>query len=185
MSTDEDVLEPVAGLSREIGLMIASFEEVRAQTIGHIADLSQDELAFRVFPTAHQIGGLVLHLAECEFWWIQAVFAGKEISEEDRQLAHLGDTTESDFSLKGYDAERCIDRLNIIHQRTIETLSAVTDDRLDRMVEFGTDPKRLRCSLRWILHHLIEHEANHKGQIAMMKRLMRENKEETAAEAAR
>jgi uncharacterized damage-inducible protein DinB len=27
-------------------------------------------------------------------------------------------------------------------------------------------------SIRWILHHLIDHEAQHKGQILMLKRLM-------------
>jgi uncharacterized damage-inducible protein DinB len=185
MSTNKDVLEPVAGLSREIGLMVAGLEEVRAQTIANIADLSEEELAARFVSGAHQIGGLVLHLAECEFWWMHCAFAGKEITEDDRRLAHLHDTTETDFALKGYDAERCIDRLNIIHQRTIETLSGVSDEELDRVITFKEHPLSSRGSLRWILLRLIDHEANHKGQIAMMKRLLRENSAESAAGATR
>ncbi len=184
MSTNVDVLEPVAGLSRDIGLMVASLEEVRAQTIANIADLSEDELAARFAAGAHQIGGLVLHLAECEFWWMHWAFAGKEITDDDQRLSHLHDTTETDFALKGYDAERCIERLNIIHQRTIEILSGISDDELDRVITFDQHPAGVRGSLRWILHRLIDHEANHKGQIAMMKRLIRETEAGNAAGAA-
>jgi uncharacterized damage-inducible protein DinB len=97
----------------------------------------------------------------------------------------LHDTTETDFALKGYDAERCIDRLNIIHQRTIETLSGVSDEELDRVITFKEHPLSSRGSLRWILLRLIDHEANHKGQIAMMKRLLRENSAESATGATR
>lgn len=175
MQIPKDILEPIDGLSREIGLLVAGLEEVRAQTVTFIADLSKDELAYRVLPGFHQIGALALHLAETEFWWIQTVFDGLETSVDDRKQFHLNDTTESDFALKGYDASDCIRILSMAHERAVETLSGVPDGNLDILSAHPRNEPRFESSLRWILHHLIDHEATHKGQIALIKRVMRES----------
>lgn len=177
MTIPRDVLEPVAGLSREIGFLIAGLQEVRAQTIAVVADMKPDELSRRILPGFHQIGGLVLHLAETEFWWIQSVFAGREATEEERKRFHLEDTTETDFTLKRYDSNDCIRILNMAHRLSIKTLSGVRDEDLEVMYAFPRSGPRFESSLRWILHHLIDHEANHKGQIAMIKRLLRSSSE--------
>jgi uncharacterized damage-inducible protein DinB len=170
----QGILEPVAGLSTGIGYYYASLEEVRAQTIKLIEDLTEDELAARYTPSFHQIGALALHLAECEYWWIEVMLARREITEEDRKLSHIHDTTETDFALKAYSAADCITTLNAIHARAISTLSVYSDEDLDRVFSFDPHPTISEGSLRWVLHRLIDHEANHKGQIAMMKRLIRE-----------
>lgn len=175
MTIPRDVLEPVEGLSREIGFLVAGLQEVRAQTVAVLADLKPGELSRRLTPNFHQVGGLVLHLAETEFWWIDIVFAGREISDEDRQLFHFDDTTETDFALKKYGVADCVRTLNLAHERTIETLSEVDDGSLDSLYPFPRKEPKFDSSLRWILHHLIDHESNHRGQIAMMKRLMRES----------
>ena len=173
MEIVRDELIPVDGLSREIGLMVAGLEEVRAKVVKLISDLTHEELAVRYHPTFHQIGNLVLHLGECEFWWVQAIAAKKPITDEDRRFAHLDDTVETDFAPKGYDAQACIEFLDKIHRFSLETLSGFNDNELDRLIRI--DSEAFEGNLRWILHHLIDHEANHKGQIAMMKRLIREN----------
>ena len=40
------------------------------------------------------------------------------------------------------------------------------------MISFERRGQESEYNLRWILHHLIDHEAQHKGQILMLKRLM-------------
>lgn len=177
MQIPKDVLEPVPGLSREIGLLVAGLEEIRAQTVKLIEDLTNEELSRRYLPSFHQIGALALHLGECEFWWIETVAAGKELTEENRMWAHVEDTTETDFALKGYNSRDCIDFLEKIHCRATETLARFSDAGLDNLIPCERERPRFESSLRWILHHLIDHEANHKGQIAMMKRLIREKGE--------
>ena len=164
MEIPVDVVEPVAGLPREIALMVASLEDVRSQTVALIADMSRAELEQRFVPDAHQIGGLALHLGENEFWWIEAIFAHKEITAEDRRFAHLDNTTEEDFALKGYTADDCIAFLARIHERVVATLAGYTYADLDEIITVGDDPLRFRGSLRWILHHIIDHEAHHKGR---------------------
>ncbi len=168
------VLEPVPGLARETGLMIAGLEIVRAQTNDLLRDMTVEELSVRFTPGAHQIGALALHLAECEFWWIEVGFAQKEITDDDRRFAHLYDSTEADFAAKGYGADDCIAVLERVHRRALHTLSSCTDSDLDTVFVNDLHPAGFKGNLRWILNRLIDHEANHKGQIAMMKRIIRE-----------
>ena len=173
MSFQKSILEPVAGVTREIGFYLAGLGEVRAQTISIVRDMTTDELARRFTPAFHQIGGLALHLGECEYWWIQAAIAGKKLTEDDIKFAHIHDTTNTDFALKGYTANDCIDFLARIHQCSIDTLSQFTDEDMDQVVVFEQHLNHLESTLRWVLNRLIDHEANHKGQKALIKRLIR------------
>lgn len=174
MGTKQGILQPVGGVSREIGFYLAGLEASRAQTISIIKDLTPGELAQRFTPAFHQIGGLALHLGECEYWWIQAGLAGRKLTDDDIKFAHIYDTTETDFALKGYTADDCIDFLARIHQCSIDTLARFTDEDVDKVVRFEQHPEQLEGTLRWVLHRMTDHEANHRGQMAMIKRLIRE-----------
>ena len=173
MKIRRDVLEPVDGFSRDLGLCIARLEEVRTQTLELLQDMTQEELAKKISPEFPQIGGLALHLGECQFWWIDAGLANKPIMEEDIKFAHLHDTTTTDFALKNYSAAHTVDILNRIHLRTLATLANYADSDLDTVFTCDEHPDGFDGSLRWILHHLVDHESNHRGQMAMIKRIIR------------
>ncbi len=175
MKVEREILEPMAGISREIGFYLSGMEETRAELREAFFDLTSEELARRVLPNAHQIGGLVLHLGEAESWWIHSIVAGKELDEEAKQFAHWNDTTETDFAEKGYSAKDCIERIDEISRMSREILAEFSDEDLERMFGFDKKDKRIEVSLRWVLHHLLDHEATHKGQIMMLKRLLRES----------
>jgi uncharacterized damage-inducible protein DinB len=51
-------------------------------------------------------------------------------------------------------------------------LFSYNDRDLDRIITYERQGKISEYNLRYILHHLIDHEAQHKGQILMLKRLM-------------
>lgn len=170
-------LEPAAGFSREIGFYLSGWEKARDGLRRIVADLSDEELAKRIVPGAHQIGGLILHLGEAETWWIHSVVAEKELDEEAKKFAHMYDTTETDFSEKGYSAKDCIERIDKIGGISREILAGLNDDDLEKIFSYERNNQRVEASLRWILCQLIEHEANHLGQISMIKRLLRENNE--------
>jgi len=174
MNRNPEILEPAKGLSREIGFYVASLERSRESTAEIVSDMTREELSARISPSFHQVGGLILHIGECEFDWIETIAAGKEVTEEDRKFAHLYDTTENDFALKNYEAADCLKFLQRIHKRTFATLTGYTDGDLDMLIDFKNDPSEFSASLRWILHHLIDHESHHKGQISMIKRLIRD-----------
>ena len=168
-------LEPVAGFSREIGFYLSAWEKTRDELRRIVSDLTDEDLARRITPAAHQIGGLILHLGEAETWWIHSVVAEKVLDEEAKKFAHMYDTTETDFAEKGYSAADCIERIDEISRRSREILAKLADEDLEKIFSYERDDKRVEASLRWIFCQLIDHEANHKGQISMLKRLLRES----------
>ena len=176
MDLPVDVLIPPKGLSREIGLLVAGLEDVRAQTIELIADLSVEELSARPFEQAPQIGALLLHLAKNEYWWIQVAYADRDDTGDERRKFFLEEEAlDTDFTTQLLTADDCIALLNAAHQLTLSTLAGADDSELEIFFANPKPTPEYKSTLRWIIHHVIDHEAHHKGQIAMLKRLVRSN----------
>lgn len=166
------VLNSVAGLSSEIGFYFAGMEELRQQLEEAVGGMPDEKVQRPALPGAHAIGALVLHIGEAEWYWMEMVVSGHKLSPEDRAMAcwDVLENSES-FPSKGYSAEFCLTEIRKIREQTLQKLAAFTDSDLDRIFSIERRGEIMEQSLRWILHHLIDHEAQHKGQILMLKRL--------------
>lgn len=167
------ILSPVAGFSPGIGFCLSGMEEVREQIREAIAGLAGEKLNCPAFPGAHSIGALVLHVGEAEWWWIQCVVSGHKLTEEDRRAPFWDVLEQPDaFASRGYTAQFCLLEIEKIRNQTRQLLASFNDDDLEQISSFERKGETHEQSLRWVLHHLIDHEAQHKGQILMLKRLM-------------
>ena len=174
MQVKQEILKPMSGVAREIGFYLSVIEETRRELRDAVADLTKEELASRVTPKSHQIGNLILHLGEAEASWIHSRIAGRELNEEEKKFAHWCDTTETDYAEKNYTARECIERIDEISRRSREILAKFGDEDIEKVFNVDREKGRLEISLRSILRHLADHEATHKGQILMLKRLLRD-----------
>ncbi|MBA3631715.1 MAG: DinB family protein [Acidobacteria bacterium] len=175
MKVEREVLEPTAGVSREIGFYLSSLEEVRAELRQAVEDLSDEENLRKILPNVQPIGALILHIGEAEFWWIQSIVMGREMDEEMNRIAHSDNWEEDNFAEKGYGVKYCIEAIDKISRMTIETLADFTAEDLEKIHVLNKPDKRIELSLRSILHHLVQHQATHKGQILMLKRFLHES----------
>lgn len=167
------VLKPHPGLATGIGYYLSAMEEVREQVRHAVKEIDVESLGKPAFLGAHSIGALVLHIGEAEWWWIQCHVAGHELTEEDEKQPYW-DVLENPegFAQKGYTAEFCLQQLDKIRNQTRDALFGLGEKDLERIMTFERHGELRDHSLRWILHHLVDHEAQHKGQILMLKRLM-------------
>lgn len=166
-------LEPVPNFTPEIGLYLSSLYKIRQSWKEALKDISKAELATKILPNVQPIGTLIIHLAEAEYFWIQQVVGGREFTKEIEDLLHH-DLWFKDFAAENLDFDYCLRTLDEIHEMTLKTLSSFNETDVDRF--FLRQDLNREYSLRWILVHLLEHEAEHKGQILMIKRLIKENK---------
>lgn len=170
---NERIIRPIEGFSREVGFYLAGMEEVREQLRETVAEISTEDIGRRAFPEAHSIGGLVLHIGEAEWWWMNCVIAGNEVSEADAAASFWDVLKEPErIARSSYSAQFCLDEIDRVRAETRTRLREVHDEQLDKVFTFERKGKTHELSLRWILHHLIDHEAQHKGQILMLKRLL-------------
>ncbi len=166
-------LSPVAGVAPGIGLSLAAMEEVRGQLREAVKEMSDEDLARRAAPGMHTIGALTLHIGEAEWWWMNCVIQGHQLTDEDRRQPYWDVLEDPDaFSSKNYSAGFCLDTIDAIREETRGFLASLTDAALENVYSHTRGERTMEATLRWILHRLVDHEAQHKGQILMLKRLL-------------
>ena len=169
----ERVMTPHPGLSTGIGYYLAGMEEVRRQLVAAVKDIPNNLIGKPAFLGAHSIGGLVLHIGEAEWFWMQMVVSGHQLTEADKKAPYWDILDDVDaVARNGYTAECCLQEAEKIRNQTRDVLFSYNDKDLERIITYERPDKPTVHNLRWILHHLIDHEAQHKGQILMLKRLM-------------
>lgn len=172
MISGKETLEPVEGVAPAIGYYLAGMEEVRAQLREAVENLPDATAHARLRPDTHSISQLILHCGEAEWWWIQCVVNGRAVDDELKATA-FWDVLEGGNEPDGMSAADCVAEIDRISDATRELLSAFSDTDLDRyFLRELPNGRKIEKSLRWILHHLIDHEAQHKGQVFMLKRLL-------------
>ena len=171
---NRETLTPVEGVPTGIGYYLAGLEEVREQLRDAVEDLSNEMAHSRLRPDTHSITQLILHCGEAEWWWIQCVVNGREVDDELKKSIFWDVLEEGKEPPRSLSAKTCVAELDRISALSVELLAGFSDDDLDRMYRKDRGERGvLEVSLRWILHHLIDHEAQHKGQILMLKRLLK------------
>ncbi|MEP6818543.1 MAG: DinB family protein [bacterium] len=165
-------LTSIPGLSNDIGFSLSGMDEVREQLREAVAGMSDDQISRPIIPGAHSIAALVLHIGEAEWHWMQEVVSGHQVTDEIRNAPYWDVLKEPKrSSQRSYSAEFCLNEIKQIRQQTAETLASFSDAQFDHVFSYERNGKTYDLTLRWILHHLIDHEAQHKGQILMLKRL--------------
>ncbi|HKU76702.1 MAG TPA: DinB family protein [Pyrinomonadaceae bacterium] len=161
------------GLATNIGYYLSGMEEVRGQLSAAVRTISDDMIGKPAFLGAHSIGGLVLHIGEAEWFYMKMVVSGQELTEEVKNAPYwdILDDLER-VARNGYTAEFCLSEIEKIRNQTRDVLFSYNDKDLERIITFERKGQTTEYNLRYILHHLIDHEAQHKGHIFMLKRLM-------------
>jgi uncharacterized damage-inducible protein DinB len=148
-------------------------EEVRNQVNVAVKRIPDDSIGKPAFLGAHSIGALALHIGEAEWFYMQMVVSGHQLTEEDQQAPYWDVLDDVDkVARNGYTTEFCLKEIEKIRNQTRDVLFSYNDKDLERVISFERNGETTEYNLRWILHHLLDHEAQHKGQIFMLKRLM-------------
>jgi len=175
---NSSTIEPVPGYPPRIGSYLAQMEDVRRRTIRYVEGLTTEQLSWHPKPRVESIGTLLLHIAAVECSWIGEDIMRRTMGEEWKIALpiRLGIP-----QVTGQPLAFFLDTLRAVRDQTKADLATLTDDDLSRMVA-PLDPgpastPEHRFTIEWILYHILEHEAHHKGQIAVMKRLLPEGLE--------
>lgn len=176
MNESKITLTSPEGFDPGVGYYLAGMYEVRSQLRHAVKELSNDQLHARLRPDTHSIAQLMLHCGEAEWWWIQCVVGGGTVDEALEKTVFWDVLEEGGDPPKNLTAEECIAEIDRISAKSKDVLSTLQDHDLGRYFERERrDGSKQEYTLRWILHHLIDHEAQHKGQILMLKRLMKKD----------
>ncbi|MFK7813789.1 MAG: DinB family protein [Maribacter sp.] len=157
-------IKPVEGYSPNIGLIVAMLEDLKVRITDQVKDLNQAETDFEFDENANSIGALVMHLISTEAYFEIETLEGRQWSEEEKERLGFagGLNEESKLKLKDKPIQHYLDLWNEVRQKTLAGLKTKDDDWFASEVDDG-------MNYHWAWYHVMEHQANHMGQIALVK----------------
>jgi uncharacterized damage-inducible protein DinB len=163
--TERVDVAPVAGLDVQTGLLLAMLDDNTADWRGELGEVSDDAVLWQPFPHAHSIGALILHIADVEANWLHEIGAGQTRSEEE--LSRLLSQETQQYQIiwptpPAHPLSWFLAQHNEIRARTRQIVSAWDDPALVRPAH------NVEFTRRWLLHHVLTHEAYHGGQAVLL-----------------
>jgi uncharacterized damage-inducible protein DinB len=165
-----NIIGPREGYSTQIGILVSQLDWVRASVINATKGLTQSELDFLVDAQSNSIGALLFHLAATDAIYQDLTFYNlKDFSPANKKkfgvAMELGD--EGRKQIKGHDLNFYTNIMTEVRENTLKEFKN-RDDKWFQEVdpEFFGGPTNNFC--KWF--HVCEHEANHRGQMTVIRK---------------
>jgi len=158
-------LEPIAD-DAEVGRWLSAMEEARARTLRELVDVTDGDLERTPDPLLNSMGSLLYHVALIEADWLiddilddAALWPTDVFPERDRDEA--GRLTVITSETK----EQHLERLRVVRALFLDKMRGMPG------AEFHVPRARARydVSPAWVVHHLLQHEAEHRSHIAYVR----------------
>lgn len=144
------------------------------------AGLAPEDFAWQPAPGFNSIGMLVAHCAIAEYYWLSIAAAGIPFDPDGPALCRrvLGIGPDDDGipcppggghpeALAGWTAEQYFGLLARAREASRQVLAGWTDASLAESYAGSRGP----ITREWTLYHVVEHLAQHTGQVGLLKRL--------------
>jgi uncharacterized damage-inducible protein DinB len=154
------------GIHPRLAFLFAQMEDVRKHFKSKAEGLSVEELDQQVVEGFLRPGQLLAHSAGAEEWWIKRLLQGDSSWIQDPE-------TEEVMGGGGKTVDEIFAYMDEVRAHTRKVLESFDEDALGRDYPYeGDDGAKYTFSVEWVLHHLVEHEAHHRGQFMLLKRMM-------------
>ncbi|MFL8935168.1 DinB family protein [Rossellomorea oryzaecorticis] len=164
-------IEKIKGFSPQIGHLVSQMNYARKTTIEAVDGLSASDLDYLSSKDGNSIGALLLHMAAVEKGFQIEIFDGRRPNEREMEEwgppYSLGDKGRA--HIKGHPLEFYTDKLEEVRSRTLIELANLNDDWLYENRSWDNHPS----NNYFIWFHVFEDEINHRGQIRMIRKMLK------------
>lgn len=157
-------IEPPKGYSHDIGNMVAMLDDIKGRIHRITMDMNQEQVDFLLDDQANRIGAMIMHLAATEVYYQAFTFENRALNEEEKEKwmtgLQLGDNARNE--LQGKPISYYFELWDSVRAKTKELLKE-KDDKW-----FASKIKGSQANNYWAWFHVMEHQSNHMGQIALV-----------------
>lgn len=162
----QSTIEPPKGYTNDIGNMVSMLDNLKQRVERLVINLNQEQTDFLLDENANRIGAIIYHLAATEAYYQVYTFEKRGFNKEERAkwdvALNLGAKARNE--LKGKPISYYLDIYDEVRRKTKELLKTKDDKWFSK--------KNRSMSNHWAWFHVMEHQANHMGQLALItKRL--------------
>ena len=160
----QNVIKAPKGFSPQIGATFSMMEDLKRRVTNSVAHLTQEQTDFLLDEEANRIGALILHLAATEKYYQVYTFQNRGYNREEKleweTPMNLGKRAQE--KLKGKPISYYLEKWDEVRKETKRLLKTKDDKWFAEMVNGS------RMNNHWAWYHVMEHQANHMGQIRMI-----------------
>ena len=149
---------------------VSALETVRARTLRTVDGLTGAQLDLVTPASQNSLGTLLYHVAHAEMWWLERLLGETHGADVDDLLPHAYpvDVQHPLPAVLGEPPVRHIVRLATTRAVFLERIRSMDEDEFHRR----RDRDGHAISPRWVMQHVTEHEAHHRGQMALIRALI-------------
>lgn len=163
------------GYTPQMGALVSMMDDLKGRVTRQVKDLDQDGTDFLLDDQANRLGALILHLAATELYYQEATFYDSKLDEkkDEEWLTALRLGNKAREELVGKPISYYLDKWDEVRAKTKEVLKTKDDEWLLKSREAWQEG--IDYNYYWAWYHVMEHQANHMGQIALVKKRMDED----------
>lgn len=160
----QNIIKPENGYSPQTGVLISMLEDLKERVTQSVENLDQNDVDFLLDDKANRIGAMILHLAATEKYYQVFTFENRGFNEKEKgkwlMPLELGNSARDELINKPirYYLDIWID----VRNETLELLKTKDDKWLNSKIE------KTNMNNHWAWYHVMEHQANHLGQIRLV-----------------
>ncbi len=159
-------------------LLVYMLEDIRKVTLKGVSGLTKEQLFTKPIQGEFPIGAYLMHLAEVDLFWLN-VLNGIEIDAELKKRSYSDTWFDSGDKFNPpkvpIEIEEYLDVLQLGRSRVLEYIKSLYDNDLEEIITqkwmSGGVENSSSFSRKWVIYHLIEHEAHTRGQMFMLIRM--------------
>lgn len=145
----------------EVGAALWRLQDARGRTLRLLREVPPDMIDLE--GEGNSIGTILYHLALIEVDWLFTEILEEAIPEEiERLLPHDDRDPEGVLTeIRGQSLEEHLGRLHTLRETFLERLRGITLEdfhRIRSLPDYDVSPE-------WVLHHLAQHEAEHRSEL--------------------
>ncbi len=167
---NRNLVGPTDGYSPLMGTLVSMMNWMRPSVINAVEGLSREELDTLYDSESNTIGALLMHLGGTEVSYQRSTLELRDHSDAERRewqvASNLG--AEAREQIKGHPLDYYLSRLEEVRAKTFEAFHQRDDEWLAEVDPsfFGGLPTNNFA--KWF--HVVEHEANHRGQMTWLRK---------------
>lgn len=157
----------------QISLLKWMLEDVRNETLKGVNHLTREQLFQPPVKDEFPIGAYLMHLAEVDISWLE-IISGNDQPDELKRKSYFDkwfDSRENyDPPKEAPEIKDYFDILEQTRQNFLDYVSELKDNQLEEEVILKRKKGDIKFSRKWIIYHILEHEAHTRGQMFMLIR---------------
>ncbi|MCK8480059.1 DUF664 domain-containing protein [Psychroserpens algicola] len=158
----ESVIEIPKGYSDDVGQMISMLDNLKARVTRQVVNLDQEGTDFLLDENANTPGAIIYHLAATEAYYQVYTFEGRRFNKQEQRqwntALNLGAKAREEFK----------DKPISYYLKIYDDVRAKTKALLKTKDDAWFKEKIGNMSHHWAWFHVMEHQANHMGQLALI-----------------